>query len=123
VDDLERLAADFAAVGRKLGTGLGREVKSAGERARDDWRQRVRERAGRRLRHLPSSITSSVNVELGYMEAEVGPDKNRRQGPLGNIVEFGTSRHGPIAPAREAVADAEESRFTKAVLDVAEGLL
>lgn len=44
--------------------------------------------------HTPSyadSITYDVTVELTGIEAEIGPDKDKPQGALGNLFEFGTS--------------------------------
>jgi hypothetical protein len=122
-DDLDALAADIATSARKLGAALSSVMKAESEQVRDDWRAAIRPRMGRRLRHVPASITYNVRVGNGWVEGEIGPDKNKRQGALAHIVEFGTSRHGPIAPAREAVVDAEEPRFVKAVHDATEGLL
>ncbi len=121
--DLDKLAEDLKQAAQKVGTAMGREVKAASERSRDEWRSTIRPHVGRRLRHVPASITYNVRVGQGWVEGEVGPDKDKRQGALAHIVEFGTSHHGPIAPARDAVVNAEEPRFTKAVLDATEGLL
>lgn len=52
------------------------------------------------LRHapaFPASITyDTVETSTGA-EAEIGPDKNRRQGALGNILAFGTANNAPVA--------------------------
>lgn len=44
----------------------------------------------------PRSITYDVSVEGATVRAEIGPDKRRRQGALGNILEYGTSKNAPI---------------------------
>jgi hypothetical protein len=60
------------------------------------------------LRHLPaypSSITYDMHTTESAVWAEIGPDKNRRQGALGNIVEYGSPTSAPrphMAPAAEA---------------------
>lgn len=54
------------------------------------------------------------------IEYEVGPDKGKRQGSLGNILYFGTSRNGPVLDF-EGPVKAEEPAFLKAVLEAAAG--
>jgi hypothetical protein len=122
-DGLDALARDLSRVTDLLGKGLRTATQESGKRVRDEWREAIRPHVGRRLRHVPQSITYETRVTRGAVEAEIGPDKNKRQGPLAHVVQFGTSRHGPIAPARDAVVDAEEPRFVKAVYEATEGLL
>jgi hypothetical protein len=60
------------------------------------------------LRHLPaypSSITYDTHASSSAVWADIGPEKGRRQGPLGNIVEYGSPTSAPhphMAPAAEA---------------------
>jgi hypothetical protein len=72
--------------------------------------------------HYPQSITYETSESPGKIEAVIGPDKNRRQGALGNILEFGTSKNAPI-PHLLPAAKAEEPRYVKAIQDVAEDIL
>jgi hypothetical protein len=68
------------------------------------------DRAGR-LPGYPSSITYDVDTRGAKVSAEIGPDKERNQGPLGNVLEYGTSRNAPIPhlqPALEAEAPTVE---------------
>lgn len=63
--------------------------------------------------HTPAyafSITYDVAIELTAIEGEIGPDKDRPQGPLGNIFEFGTSEQPPQAHVGPAV-DIENPKF------------
>lgn len=56
----------------------------------------------------PSSITYDTSATENGSQGVIGPDKNRSQGPLGNILEYGTGRHAPIphlGPALEENAD------------------
>lgn len=55
--------------------------------------------------HYPHSISYDVEEDGTTIRAEIGPDKNRRQGPLGNILEFGTSRNAPIPHLLPAFED------------------
>ena len=45
-------------------------------------------------RHFHRSI--SYDLVRDGLEAEIGPDKNLVQGPLGNILYFGTSKNAPV---------------------------
>lgn len=45
-------------------------------------------------RHFHRSI--SYDLVRDGLAAEIGPDKNRVQGPLGNILYFGTSKNAPV---------------------------
>ena len=56
---------------------------------------------------------------LALHEAEIGPDKLRPQGPLGNLIEFG-SINNPPHPGGLPAALREEPRFEKAAADAAE---
>lgn len=64
-------------------------------------------------RHLPS-YPQSINYDLAItgaaIEAEIGPSKDRRQGPLGNILEYGSPGRPPI-PHLGPALDEEAPRF------------
>lgn len=70
------------------------------------------------LPYFPRSITYDITDTFGGVEAEIGPDKAKRQGPLGNIVFYGTSRNAPIA-SLSAPAEAEAPVIEKYLADVA----
>jgi hypothetical protein len=57
--------------------------------------------------HYPHSISYDVTEDGTEIRAEIGPDKARRgrQGALGNILEFGTSRNAPIPHLLPAFED------------------
>lgn len=69
------------------------------------------------LRHAPAyprSISYDTHVTRGAVWAEIGPDKTRRQGPLGNLLEYGSVKNPPHPHMRPA-AEAEAPRFEKAL--------
>ena len=66
----------------------------------------------------PSSITYDTKIGPTSAEAEIGPEKGKRQGALGNILEYGTVKNAPIPHIRPA-ADEELPRFDKALEDLA----
>jgi hypothetical protein len=73
------------------------------------------------IRHAPSypaAITYESHDTPTGARGEVGPDKEKRQGALGNIFEHGTVKNAPI-PHMLPEANLEEPRFNKALQDVA----
>ena len=73
------------------------------------------------LRHAPAyprSIGYDLYPSLKGPSAVIGPDKDRRQGALGNLLEYGSVNSAPI-PHLAPALDAEEPRFVKALEDLA----
>lgn len=69
------------------------------------------------LRHAPAyprSISYDTHETAGSVWAEIGPDKSRRQGALGNLIEYGSKKNAPRPHMRPA-ADAERPRFEAAL--------
>lgn len=66
-------------------------------------------------KHFSKSISYDINK--GGLEAEIGPDPSKTQGPLDNILYFGDSKRPGVldfdGPPRE-----EEPRFHRAIEDV-----
>lgn len=72
---------------------------------------------------LAAAVTyDEPKIEGSTVSGEVGPDKDRRQGALGNIYEFGVPGTAP-QPALNPAADVEEPRFAKALEDLGGDLL
>lgn len=71
-----------------------------------------------RSRHYPRTISYDIEINGREICAEIGPDKERMQGALGNILEFGTSNNAPIPHLGPALI-LEEPRFPDAVVDAA----
>jgi hypothetical protein len=72
---------------------------------------------------FPFSITYDTKIGPTSVEAEIGPDKSRAQGALGNLLYFGSSNNGPVIDLtrplrREApiVADLAATIAAKALL-------
>jgi hypothetical protein len=84
----------------------------------------ARRRIGRPA-HAPAygySIGYDMRNTMRGPEAESGPDKNRRQGALGNLLEYGSVNNAPIPHIAPAVAD-ELPKFEQAMEDLAGKLL
>lgn len=69
-------------------------------------------------RAYPRAITYDSWAGLKGPVAEIGPDKTRPQGALGNLLEYG-SVNNPPHPHMRPAADAEEPRFAKAIEELA----
>lgn len=65
-------------------------------------------------RRLPAAVTYDTYPSFAGPSGEVGPDKARPQGALGNIFEYGTRKNAPI-PGLGPAAEAEEPRFASAL--------
>lgn len=75
--------------------------------------------------HTPSyrsSISYDITTGEDRVEGEIGPDKNRRQGALGNLFEYGTV-DTPAIPHLNPALDAEEPRFYEAAKQLAAELV
>lgn len=66
----------------------------------------------------PRSIGYDVFHTPFTSRARIGPDKDRRQGALGNILEYGTIKNAPI-PHLQPALDAEAPRFEAAIAEAA----
>ncbi|CAM5681377.1 MULTISPECIES: hypothetical protein [Streptomyces] len=79
------------------------------------WAATAAATAGRHARHYPRSISYDVLPIPGGASAEIGPDKARKQGALGNLLEFGSVHNRPHNDGGRALA-AEAPRFTAHVV-------
>lgn len=70
----------------------------------------------------PASIGYDLFHGLTTVRSEIGPDKAKRQGALGNILEFGTRNNAPI-PHLGPALDTEAPRYVKALEDLGRDLL
>lgn len=71
--------------------------------------------------HFKGMAGSITYDQLGPAQYEVGPDKGRRGGALGNIYYFGTSRGGGSGDIDKPV-NSETPRFEQALSELIEDL-
>lgn len=93
---------------------VARDVAAGARRVQLDWRRHWSGYA--HARALPAAVTFDTFHALRGPAAEVGPDKRRRQGALGNLFEYGSVKNAPI-PGGAPAAAAEEPRLAKALED------
>jgi hypothetical protein len=72
--------------------------------------------------HFPQAISYDTTETKSEVRAEIGPDKDKRQGALGNLLYFGSSKNPAVLDINGPL-DREEPKFVKAVGDVIEDLL
>lgn len=74
------------------------------------------------LPHYPKSITHDTYLIPTATIADIGPDKSKRQGSLGHILEYGSPTSPPI-PHMGPALNAHTNDFEQAVERLSEGLL
>jgi hypothetical protein len=121
--ELKGLLADFADAAEQIVDEEKKVVSKGSLNIKRDWRDGWNG-LGRHLPKLGYTVGYDVDVEGTTITGTTGPDKDKGQGPLGNIIEFadGSIRSAPH-PAGAHALDAEEPRFVEAVLDAAAKLL
>lgn len=110
--ELMALAASFGRMDRKVGPALTPVVTRGAQHIKDGWASRASGIG--HAPHYPRSISYDVLSWHRGAEAVIGPDKDRKQGALGNILEYGTSKNAPRADGAAAL-DEEEPNFLRAL--------
>lgn len=119
-DDLSALSRDLKGSGAAVYDAGVKVVTKGALNVKNDWRARW---SG--LSHaprLPDAITFDVLFRFSGPEAVIGPDKDRPQGALGNLIEYGSVNNAP-RPGGAPALDAEADRFERALGDAVEKLL
>jgi len=106
------LAADLGGAGKRLRPAMKATVTRAALNIKNTAKasiidQSVHSIGHRYLPEYPYSITYDIHTPGYVVTAEIGPDKNKSQGPLGWILEYGTPRDPPF-PHLNPALDAEE---------------
>lgn len=92
-DDLMRFAADLGKVAGEAVPKVDMVLKKGAQNIKNDLVEGAKDSylLGARM---ANSITYDPIGGVGSLGYEIGPDKSRQGGPLGNIFYFGTSRGG-----------------------------
>lgn len=124
--EVDALAADLGAVRQVAGRYIRAAVEVSARHVKDDWKDETQGISGARA--FPFSIGYDVNTFHGFgvsvVQAEIGPDKERAQGALGNLIEYGgetsgglMSNRGAGAAVTRGVADDFERGLSRALDD------
>lgn len=114
------LALDLAKAGRVAAGKVGPIVHRGANNIKRDWRS-----AWKGLSYapaLPYSISYDFSVRPWGAGAIIGPDKNKPQGPLGNLIEFGSVNNGPHPGGMPALLR-EAPKAEKALAEMASKIL
>jgi len=133
--DISKLAADIGRAPSKSGRTLRQAMEVTATKIRDAARQKA---SG--LEHapaFPASITYDIGANHSLLRetfgaggadsivAEIGPDKDRPQGALGNLLEFGSVNNSPRGIMHGALQENEsdfEKGLEKAIDDALKGV-
>jgi hypothetical protein len=124
IRELEAFAADLARAAATLDERCRQVVARGALNIKRDWRANARATAGAHARLYPLSIgyDDPVTIPGVGVGAVIGPDKAGPQGPLGNLLEYGSAHNPPHNDGGRALA-AEEPRFIAAVEQLGGDLL
>lgn len=118
--ELKRFAAELERSAGVSPAEARRVVQKGALNIKNDARRRISGHP-----HLPAypyAITYDTKETPGGSEASIGPDKDKRQGPLGNVLEYGSPGRPPI-PHMIPAAETEQPKFEQAMQDLAVRLL
>lgn len=114
--ELDQLAADLGEAAKNVGPFVRKAVEVTARNVRDDWRENAKG-----MDHAPAfpfSITYDLIGFQGFgataLNAEIGPDKDRKQGALGNLIEYG-SRNNPPQGLGHGALQRNEADFERGI--------
>lgn len=106
----DNVAADLGDVSGKSGPFIRKAAEVFARNVKDAWREKVEGATA-----LPSlagavsyDVKGSASAAGSEVEIEIGFDKSRTQGPLGNVSEFGTPKVAPRGYGLAAFAENRE---------------
>lgn len=108
--EVNTLAADLGKIPARTVPAVTAVVTKGAQNVKEQMRDEAE--SGGTTRHFSRSISYDVSGGLGGVEAKIGPDKERTQGALGNLLYFGTSTQGPVLDIQGPLT-AEEPKFEK----------
>lgn len=120
--DVNELAASLEVEGDRLPSTIRPVVQKAALNIKKDAKAKI---SG--LAHAPAyprSITYDTEETGTSVTAEIGPDKDKRQGALGNLLEYGSVHNAPYAhlgPALDYEGPNFERYLEEAVAKAIEG--
>ena len=112
------VAASLGVVSGAVTLGARAVVERGALNVKQKWAENARGSAGVHAPHYPDSIS----YDMRGLDVEVGPDKGAAQGPLGNLLEYGSSKNPPHWDGQRALDD-EAPRFERAFGEMLDRLL
>lgn len=119
-DDLDRLGDDLLGAPRGAAKAARQVVSRGALNVKRGWAENARASAGQHAPLYPQSIRYELLDDK--LAAEIGPDKSKPQGALGNLIEYGSANNPPHNDGGRAL-DAEAPVMEKYLADLAERIL
>lgn len=99
-DELMQLAADLEQGGEAISGNVRKAIQVTSNKIKQDAKASVQGRKG--LGHAAGAITYDATESPSGVQAEIGYDKGRGAGKLGNLIEFGAPNSGNhLAPSHD----------------------
>lgn len=112
---LADLANDLRNAANKTPQRVHRIVSRHGTNTEKSWRRLyLASSVHGHAKYYPAAVTKDMRSMGEWITAEVGPDKGKRQGPLGNLIEFG-SRNNTGQREGEKAIGIEEPHFIRSM--------
>ena len=122
MDTPATLAAEMLAAATEAAVGTRAIVQKGALNIKNEAKRNVQQSAPVHNAHAAQAITYDTKFQGSSVMAEIGYDKEKRGGSLGNILEYG-SAHNPAHRDLGRAADNEERPFGDAIAAMAEKLL
>ena len=116
-NDARRIANNLGKIAAGAVKDVDAVMKKGAQNLKEDLISGAR--SSTHFKGMAGSISYDQTNGLRTISYEVGPDKDRRGGALGNIFYFGTSRGGGSGDL-DGPVDRERPRLEKALLDLAD---
>lgn len=116
-NDARRIANNLGKIAAGAVKDVDAVMKKGAQNLKEDMVSDAR--SSTHFKGMAGSISYDQTNGLRTISYEVGPDKDRRGGALGNIYYFGTSRGGGSGDL-DGPVDRERPRLEKALLDLAD---
>lgn len=100
ISELVAFAKQIEGAPARLRTQVQAVIKKGANNIKEDAKKRYRQQAGKHGRghawRYPASIGYDVTRKGFNVEAVIGPDKEKKQGALGNLIEYGSAKNAPL---------------------------
>ena len=108
--DLEQFVVELGYVSLNVLDNAAKAMQVTSRYIKDHARKTVRWSVGRRLAPIVYSINYDVMNTAGGLRSEIGYDRDKPQGNLGHIIEYGSVEYG-----RDNVPNAPQLNLLKAM--------
>lgn len=119
--EMHKLVADLSKAGPATVEKVDPIIKSGAAGVEADLNAQAA--GSKHFKGMAGSVTSDRAFAFGLVNYEIGPDKSRRGGALGNIFFFGGANGGGGTGDLDGALEREEPKVSKALGDLLGGIL